>query len=171
MDSGLEMKISQGAQSDLNAVICLIGECIRHMEARGIHQWDEIYPDRAIIETDLTNGLLYVAREDGRCRAMVTVHEYQPCEYAPIEWQYPAERLLVVHRLAVHPNSEGRGIGRKLMEFVEDMARNGGYEAIRLDAFPQNPRAVSLYENLGYRKAGSVVFRKGLFFLYEKSFK
>jgi ribosomal protein S18 acetylase RimI-like enzyme len=165
------MEIVPANQNDLDALVCLIGECVRHMDAQGIHQWDDIYPDRAVIETDVTNGLLYVAREEGVCRAMVTVHDYQPSEYGPIEWQYPADRLLVVHRLAVHPNCEGGGIGKKLMEFVEDMARSGGYEAIRLDAFPQNPRAVSLYENLGYRKAGSVIFRKGLFFLYEKSFK
>ncbi len=164
------MDIVPAAHSDLDGIIALIGECIRHMESKGIHQWDDVYPSRAILEYDLLNGSLYVLKEEGQCRATVTVHGYQPAEYSTIKWGFPADRLLVVHRLAVHPDSEGRGIGKKLMEFVEDMAKDGGYEAIRLDAFPQNPSAVALYENLGYRKAGTVWFRKGLFFLYEKSF-
>ncbi len=164
------MNIVLAVESDIDEIVSLLGDCIRHMESQGIQQWDDIYPSRAILEDDLSKGLLYVLKEEEQCRAAVTVHAYQPAEYSTIEWEFPAERLLVVHRLAVHPDCEGRGIGKKLMEFVENMARRGGYEAIRLDAFPQNPRAIALYENLGYRKAGTIYFRKGLFFLYEKSF-
>jgi hypothetical protein len=41
--------------------------------------------------------------------------------------------------------------------------------AIRLDAFTLNPGAIRLYEGRGYRKAGSVRFRKGMFNCYEKA--
>ena len=54
------------------------------------------------------------------------------------------------------------------MDFAEEDAATKGYHTIRLDAFTQNPAAVALYERCGYRNAGTVRFRKGIFFCYEK---
>jgi hypothetical protein len=54
------------------------------------------------------------------------------------------------------------------MDFAEHGAISDGYNAIRLDAFRQNPVAVALYERRGYRNAGVVLFRKGPLYCYEK---
>lgn len=54
------------------------------------------------------------------------------------------------------------------MEFAEEKAEREGYQAIRLDAFTGNPPALALYDHRGYRKAGTVLFRKGWFFCFEK---
>jgi len=47
--------------------------------------------------------------------------------------------------------------------------RARGYAAIRLDAFVLNARAVALYTGRGYRRAGEVRFRKGVFFVFEEA--
>ena len=54
------------------------------------------------------------------------------------------------------------------MNFAEDRARELGYCAIRLDAFTKNPRALRLYQTLGYHDAGGVTLRKGPFRCFEK---
>jgi RimJ/RimL family protein N-acetyltransferase len=54
------------------------------------------------------------------------------------------------------------------MDFAERHAADGGYDAIRLDVFTLNPVATALYERRGYRRAGTVRFRKGEFFCYER---
>ena len=74
----------------------------------------------------------------------------------------------MVHRLMVDPRYQGRGIAGELMRFAEDRAGELGYDAIRLDAFSANPRALWLYQRLGYHDAGCVTFRKGLFRCFEK---
>jgi len=55
------------------------------------------------------------------------------------------------------------------MQFTHRFAKQKGYETIRLDAFIHNPASVGLYENLDYRNAGTVTFRKGDFFCFEVS--
>jgi ribosomal protein S18 acetylase RimI-like enzyme len=60
-------------------------------------------------------------------------------------------------------------VAKLLMAFAEAQARERGYAVLRLDAFTGNLRAMGLYERLGYRKAGEVIFRKGRFFCYEKT--
>ncbi len=54
------------------------------------------------------------------------------------------------------------------MHFAEAEAQKRGYHAIRLDVFLENPVALSLYESLGYRHAGTVRLKKGPFACFEK---
>ena len=53
--------------------------------------------------------------------------------------------------IAIHPGYQGLGIGRALMHFLHAAAKLRGARRIRLKVYPQNTRAVRLYEELGYR--------------------
>lgn len=94
--------------------------------------------------------------------------ENPPGEYAQINWTFSAQRVAALHRLCVCPKEQGKGIGKKTVLLAQHMLVNEGIHMVRLDAFAGNPAALRLYEGMGYRHAGSVNFRKGLFFCYEK---
>jgi ribosomal protein S18 acetylase RimI-like enzyme len=112
---------------------------------------------------------MYLAAVEGHEMAgALVLNEYQDPEYAGVPWTIRDGRVAVVHRLMVDPACQGRGIGRGLMRFAEDRARELGYGVIRLDAFTANPRALRLYRRLGYHDAGSVTLRKGVFRCFEK---
>ena len=66
-----------------------------------------------------------------------------------------------IRQLWVHEKVRGRGIGRRVMELTEEVARSVGARDIELHAFAQNARARRLYESLGYRIT-SVGMRKTL---------
>lgn len=160
--------VNPATVADTPAVMTLLARAVAHMRSLGIEQWDEVYPDRARIDADIAAGQLYLAHRGETALGMVVLNEQQSPEYASVPWQYDAARILVVHRLCVDPAAERRGVARGLMAFSEQHARDEDYGAIRLDAFALNPRAVRLYEQLGYAKAGQVQFRKGAFYCYEK---
>ncbi|MNI68827.1 Acetyltransferase YpeA [compost metagenome] len=63
-----------------------------------------------------------------------------------------------MHRLAVHPEIQGKGIARRLLAFAEDQAAREGYSSIRMDTYAKNDRALSLYLRLGYEVRGEVRF-------------
>ena len=52
--------------------------------------------------------------------------------------------------LAVFPSAQGRGIGRQLMERVEDLAKSKHYAFIRLNSASHRKEAHIFYERLGY---------------------
>ncbi len=52
--------------------------------------------------------------------------------------------------LAAAPGAEGRGIGRALLAFSEEWAREHKCELITLAVFPGNTRAVELYRANGF---------------------
>ena len=52
--------------------------------------------------------------------------------------------------LAVFPTAQGRGIGRQLMERVEDLAKSKHYAFIRLNSASHRKEAHVFYERIGY---------------------
>ena len=52
--------------------------------------------------------------------------------------------------LAVFPTAQGRGIGRQLMERVEDLAKSKHYAFIRLNSGSHRKEAHIFYEHIGY---------------------
>ncbi len=57
-----------------------------------------------------------------------------------------------VYDFFVAPDRQGRGVGRSLLGFVEELARRRGVEELHLSA---SLTAVGFYERLGYRRTGA----------------
>ena len=91
---------------------------------------------------------------------IVVLNEIQDDEYGEINWSTSEEeKNIVVHRLAVRPDQQGKGLGRLIMDFAEQWARENQYDAIRLDTFSQNPRNQRFYTNRGYTDLGPVYLK------------
>lgn len=130
------------------------------MRDNGIDQWDENYPDREVIVNDLQTETLFAYREGDVVLGIVVLNESQDEEYGEINWSTSEDdRNVVVHRLAVRPDQQGKGLGRRLMDFAEQWARDNHYDAIRLDTYSQNPRNQRFYTNRGYRDLGPVYLK------------
>lgn len=161
------IKIRHATAEEVGKLFTIIQAARWSMASQGIDQWDEIYPTEAILQEDLRKGDLHVITVEDRPTGMIVLNEEQSPEYAAVSWKY-ATPALVVHRLTIDPKNQRQGLAIRLMEFAERNAAVQGHNAIRLDAFTRNPGAIALYEHLGYRRAGTVQFRKGLFYCYEK---
>ncbi|MEU7852412.1 GNAT family N-acetyltransferase [Nonomuraea sp. NPDC049141] len=53
-------------------------------------------------------------------------------------------------RMYVAPEFRGRGIARMLLAALEDLAREMGYQTVRLATGVKQPEAIALYEDSGY---------------------
>lgn len=162
------MAIRLARMEDLEVSHAIVKGATKYMNEQGIPQWDDIYPENATLRQDIERQEMYVIEQDNRAVGIIVLNEEQSPEYASIPWKY-AGRVLVVHRLTISPAHQSRGLASCLMKFAEDAAVIRAYNCVRLDAFTQNPAAVTLYDRRGYRKAGIVHFRKGEFFCYEKA--
>ncbi|HRX57474.1 MAG TPA: GNAT family N-acetyltransferase [Eubacteriales bacterium] len=165
----LNIAFCKARADDLGEIVRLFRAAIRHMDAQGIPQWDEIYPSAEVLADDLARDELYAGTAGGRIVCAFTLSPRCDPEYALAAWRRPDSRYCVVHRLCVHPDFQHRRAAAQAMAFIEDTLRTQAFESVRLDAFSLNPYALRLYERLGYEKTGEVTFRKGLFYLYEKA--
>ena len=154
------MMISEGKRFEIDVILQLTRDCGKHLRDNGIDQWDENYPDRETILQDLDTKTLFVYREGEELLGIVVLNEFQDEEYAEINWSTSTDdKNIVVHRLAVRPDQQGKGIGRKLMDFAEQWSRENKYDAIRLDTYSQNPRNQRFYTKRGYTDLGPVYLK------------
>jgi N-acetylglutamate synthase-like GNAT family acetyltransferase len=61
------------------------------------------------------------------------------------------EDVLLVENVAVHPAEQGTGVGRRLMEFAEDLARQRQIGRLALYTNEVMTENQAIYEHLGYR--------------------
>lgn len=149
--------ITKGIQGDLDTVWSIIDRCRASLRQRGIFQWDMVYPTRETAAEDMNVGGLYVLTSLSQMLAVVTIDAQHEDEYNTVRWT-TSEPALIVHRFCVDPEVQGQGIGRRLMEFVEQFAVRQRFSSVRLDAYSGNPRALALYRQRGYREVGQVFF-------------
>ena len=63
---------------------------------------------------------------------------------------YPVEDHLHLENIAVTPTQSGKGIGKLLVRFVEQIARNKGLSAVELYTNEAMTENLELYPRLGY---------------------
>jgi len=160
--------IREGCVEDLPDIMGLIQEAIIDMESKGIYQWDNSYPNKEIISGDIDGRNLYVYENDGVIQGIIVLNEEQDEAYKNIQWEFNTGSQLVIHRVCIAPQYQGKGIAKVLMGFAQQKGKESGYEAIRLDTFENNDSACNLYKKLGYIDVGTVRFSKGKFYCFEK---
>ena len=61
------------------------------------------------------------------------------------------EKQVKLHRVYLHQNTQGKGIGKKLLSWLAQKAKEKGYQIIWLDAMDSQPKAFQFYKKLGYK--------------------
>ncbi|KGL62434.1 GNAT family N-acetyltransferase [Polaribacter sp. Hel1_85] len=61
------------------------------------------------------------------------------------------ENQVKLHRVYLHQKTQGNGIGKKLLSWLEEKAIKKGYKVIWLDAMDEQPQAFQFYKKLGYK--------------------
>jgi ribosomal protein S18 acetylase RimI-like enzyme len=85
------------------------------------------------------NNLLIVAYEDERMLGCCMLIEEEP-------------QTVRLRQMAVMNDLQGKGIGKALMQFAENLARDRGYKRITMHA---RKNAIGFYEKMGYKKIGN----------------
>lgn len=157
--------------SDLTEIKALTGACAIALQKRKIFQWNENYPSIDKLSSDIDKQELFILEEDGSVMGIVVLTLEMNEVYGKVDWLTPDGRNLYVHRLAISPTHWGKGYGRQLMDFAEDLAKKKNFASVRLDTFSQNPRNQRFYEARGYTRLSKIYFptkSEHPFYCYEK---
>ncbi len=116
----------------------------------GKHYFERVGSARKAIEEGLECGTLYVAIVENVCVGFLF--------YIP-DGAFHAYPYL--HLIAVKEGYRGKGIGKQLMHFFEQTARDKKFFLVVADF---NPEAKRFYESIGYREVGKIpgLYREGI---------
>lgn len=160
------MIIEQATYEDVEKIFSLLRRCKDYLIGQRIYQWDSEYPSIDNIESDISRSALRKCSINGSITGIVSYDEFQESQYSAVKWMLTKEPVVVIHRLAVDPLHQGKGLATKLMDFAERSATRQKYQSIRLDAYSGNSMVVRFYSRRGYKRVGQVFFpRRDLPFL------
>ena len=60
--------------------------------------------------------------------------------------------MCMFYDIAVHPDYQGRGIGKQIMTKLIEQVKDKGYASIGLFAWEQNPNNIPFYEKFGFER-------------------
>lgn len=141
---------------DLPAILALLTACQQDLLARGIDQWPATFPDPAETANEIADGHTHVLLCQGSLAGAVTLSPNMPRLAQHVRW-LTSQPFLRICRLAVHPRFQRQGLGRSLMDFVEQTVRQRHIASLRLGAYSQHAGAVAFYQRLGYQRVGEAI--------------
>ena len=164
------MIIRKANKVDLENIMKMYKSCVKGMITNGIDQWDDTYPNTEIISQDLEVMTYYVAEIEGEIIGGINIDQNQDETYLAIDWKDKSNSFLVVHRLGVKEENWGEEMGKRLMNFVEDLVVEKKLKSIRLDTYSGNPKAMEFYKQLGYTRLGHIYLKsnKNEYYCFEK---
>lgn len=158
-------RVEPDAVEPLHAILRACGEDLR--DRLGLRHWDPPYPIERF-RADAVDRAVYALLDHGRAAGTFTIGTVPPSYYDAAVWTEPAARALYLNRMAVLPAEQRRGLGAACLGIVEQLARDAGCAAVRLDAIEANDAALRFYERAGYERRGTADWPAGRSVLFEK---
>ena len=138
-----EIKIRQARHNEAEAIHRVLDAAFRGLQGRGYSSQAleaAILPPDEISQRMANGDHVLVAEDGGQIAGTATgIEEHES---------------LHVCSVAVHPNWQGRGIGRQLMEVLEDIARQRKCHKLWLQTAWAMTEAIALYKKVGYQVEG-----------------
>lgn len=154
------MAIKRASKQDLSAVVSLTSSCTQNLIEQGIYQWNKAYPSKEVLKNDIELKQLWKFEVEAVIVGIIVLTEIEDEDYKKVKWLTNSSNSLYIHRLAVHPNYQGKGFAIELMNFAENYALRNNFTSIRLDTFSKNKRNQRFYEKRNYKKLENIYFLK-----------
>ena len=137
--------VRYGNLNDLDDVLEMLSLCKKDMKDRGLHIWDDNYPTKDIIESDLKSGNSVVYEHDGHVIAFLVY--YQDTKNDNECLYHDHKNPVLIQRVMSHPAYRRMGHAEAILRFVENLC----YSSIRLLTRDVNVYSVNLYKKLNYK--------------------
>ncbi len=156
-------------ESDLEACYDIIQMGKAFQKNQGFSQWTDDYPSLDIIRQDIQAQKGYVLRIRGAIAGYMFIDFDGDPAYDHIQgaWHSP-EPYAVIHRMAFHKDSIGKGLSQLAFRLAEDLCRAKGMRAIRMDTDFPNKRMQHVMVKYGFSPCGTIVFQDGDKLAYDK---
>ena len=154
----MDLRVAEAAPRDAAEIAALRTSVAEHLTRRyGPGHWSAGVDERAVVRGFHGTRVL-VARSGDRMVATLALATRKPWAIDPAFFT-AARQPLYLTDMAVEPELQRRGIGRRLLAEAVTLARAMDADAIRLDAYDADAGAAPFYAKCGFRETGRVVYR------------
>lgn len=149
-------------EKDLEDIMMCIYDAREFLHNNGLTQWNGPlgYPNKEVVLNDIANKNAYVILDDNNVISGFAVYAGVEPEYnnPSAKWQISTDKYMTIHRIATRSFARGKGFAKKLMIYAEEVAKERGLEAIRIDTHPKNRIVQNMVSELGYKYCGDIIY-------------
>ncbi|MGM5630735.1 GNAT family N-acetyltransferase [Apibacter raozihei] len=159
----------QAKSEDSAQIWTILEKAIQRRKEEGSEQWQDGYPNPSVIKSDIEDQHGYVLADNDTVIAYCALLVNDEPAYADIKGKWLTNGDFVVyHRVAVSEDYLGKGLAVKLLQCIEDFAREKNIYSVKADTNFDNAGMLRIFEKLGYVYCGEVYFRGGTRKAFEK---
>lgn len=171
------LKIRKATKNDTNTVTKLYEELIDAIKDNEYTpQWEYgVYPKDENIISAIDDEELYVGEIDSEIVSSIVINHKPSKGYDQVKWKIDDdyENIYVVHLVAVKHGHGNKGIAKKMLKYVFDLAKEKSIKSVRLSIMENNVPAEKVYKKLEFEYIDTITIQadeRGLktFNLYEK---
>ena len=168
------LRFRKGEEPDLERIMELIADAQNWFRVQGIDQWQDGYPTRELISSDILHNENYIVECNGVAAATCVVSFAGEPTYNEIKGKgwLNDKSYAVVHRIAVANDYRRKGIAKEILHFTEELCAERGVNNIRIDTHCDNKAMRSLLKKMRYTHCGRITLTSGAYReAYQKELK
>lgn len=149
----------KAVSEDIDDIMLTVRQARNYLKKHRVDQWQGEYPAEALLEQDIARGECYVLTYGGRVAGFFVLSTRPEPNYDDLtdgKWR-SEESYCTLHRSAVMAQYRGSGLSRKMLGFVEELARQQGYFVLRADTHKHNKAMRNLLLDNGWSYRGNVL--------------
>jgi GNAT superfamily N-acetyltransferase len=157
------MQIRVAQPIDLEIVAAVLSAAAAKLVDKGQALWTNIEVSESTVAPHIQSGLYHLGIDRGEVVGVFRL-QLEDLAFWP-EIQYGTSAFL--HKLAILPQMQGRGLAHELLSHAVRITREKGLKFLRLDCAGGRPRLRSVYESFGFRHHSDIRIDASTFHRFE----
>ena len=156
----------------LDAAMEIIEQGRAYLKSQGLDQWQNGYPNKDSILTDIQNEKGYFLTDGQHQFAYLCMDFDGEPAYNNIKGNWLTDqnaKYMVIHRLAFNAAHRGKGLSSTLLHLAEQFCKEKGIKSIRMDTDPDNKIMQHIMKKASFTYCGTIWFAGGDKLAYEKT--
>ena len=135
-------------QDDLEELTELLHRAYKRLADMGL-RYVATYQDVTVTKRRIRTADCFVAEHEGRLVGTIAFHRPRPWTDRPTD--YEQGKIAHFAQFGVDPEYQGKGLGSRMLEKVEDFARSLGLPQLAFDTSEKSKHLIEWYGKRGYR--------------------
>lgn len=160
----------KAAFGDVDAIMEIVYDAQQSLGSRGINQWQNGYPNREAIISDINKGVGVVAKQGETIAAYAAIVVNGEPEYKNLvggQW-LSDDDYIVVHRICVRNDFVRKGLASAVMQYAIDFAKVKGIHSFKIDTHIENQYMLNMLNKFGFTYCGEIHYEHGDRVAFEK---
>ena len=155
------MKIRKTMIEDIDDVLVIIEEAKQYFKQQGINQWQDGYPNKDTILSDIHNHEGYVLEENGEILAtcMISINPDPTYQYIEDGHWLNHDLYAVIHRIATRNDQKGKGLASRFINEITNI--HPTIKSIRVDTHPDNKSMQQVFYKNAFSYCGIIYLANG----------